>query len=208
MKTMKPFAALATFAVLSLTSPSASAHCDALDGPVVKAAQQALERGKVGPVLAWVQAKDEPEIKAAFEKAIAARKLGADAAQRADRAFFETLVRVHRAGEGAQYTGLKPAGSNKDPALAAADKAIETGKLEPVNKLLADALRAGLAERLTRLRALKVPGDDPAKGREWVEAYVAYVHYVVGVHQAASGDAGGAEHEAHGAAGHHTHAGE
>ena len=35
--------------------PRASAHCDGLDGPVVQAAQQALETGNVNLVLVWVQ---------------------------------------------------------------------------------------------------------------------------------------------------------
>lgn len=180
--------------VLALLAPRiGSAHCDTMDGPVVKAAQKALETGKVGLVLAWVQAKDEAEIKAAFEKTLAVRKLSPEAKELAERYFFETLVRVHRAGEGAPYSGLKPAGSVKNPALAAADKAIETGKIEPVSKLLEDTFKAGLAERFALLRALKAPADDAAKGRDWVEAYVAYVHYVIGVHQAAAGKAG--EHE-------------
>ncbi len=181
---------LVTFFALSLAvlSPKlASAHCDTMDGPVVKTARKALETGKVGPVLAWVQAKDEAEIKSAFEQTLAVRKLAPAAQELADRYFFETLVRVHRAGEGAPYVGLKPAGSQHEPGLAEADRSIETGKLEPVRKLLGDSVKTGLAEKWKRLRSLKVPGDDVRQGREWVEAYVKYVHYVAGVQQAAAG---------------------
>lgn len=192
---MKKLLALLILSLTLLVPQLASAHCDAMDGPVVSAARKALESGKIGLVLAWVQPKDEPEVRAAFEKALAVRKLSPDAKDLADRYFFETLVRVHRAGEGAPYTGLKPAGTVKDPALAAADKAIDTGKLEPVSKLLDEAVKAGLAERFAHVRALKAPGDDVGKGREWVEAYVAYVHYVVGLYHAAAGK-GGAHEEA------------
>lgn len=179
-------------ALLSVLAPRlAAAHCDAMDGPVIKTAQRALEAGNVAPVLAWVPAKDEAEIQAAFAKALAVRKLGPEAKELADRYFFETLVRIHRAGEGEPYTGLRPAGSAKDPALAAADRAIETGKLAPVGKLLGDRVQAGLSERFARLRALKPPGNDPAQGRAWVAAYVAYVHYVVGVYHASGHAAGG-----------------
>src|SRR5512132_3165510 len=136
---------------LFLVPRPASAHCDTMDGPVVKAAQKALETGKLGPVLAWVQPKDEAEIKAAFARTLAVRKLSPEARELADRYFFETLVRVHRAGEGAPYTGLKPAGSVVDPALTAADKALETGKLEPVVKLLEDKVNSGLTERFARV---------------------------------------------------------
>jgi hypothetical protein len=186
---MKTFPALLSLFVVVLAPGLASAHCDTLDGPVVKTAQKALETGKLEPVLAWVQPGDEAEIRAAFAQASRVRKLGPEARDLADRSFLETLVRVHRAGEGAPYTGLKPAGV-QDPSLVAADKAIETGKVEPVTKLLTDAVKTGLSERFARLRALKPPGDDVSKGREWVEAYVAYVHYVEGVHQLSAGKAG------------------
>ena len=54
---------------LALLAPkSALAHCDGMDGPVVKAAQQALATGNVNLALAWIQSKDEPEIQAAFSR--------------------------------------------------------------------------------------------------------------------------------------------
>lgn len=193
---MKIALALLSVSLLVLSPGVASAHCDTMDGPVVKTAQKALETGKVEPVLAWIQPRDEAEVRAAFAKALSVRKLGPEARDLADRFFFETLVRVHRAGEGAPYTGLKPAGGVQDPALAAADRTIESGKVEPVTKLLTEGMKAGLTERFARLRALKVPGDDVAKGREWVEAYVSYVHYVVGVHQAVAGKGAGHEETA------------
>ena len=61
-------------------------------------------------MLAWVQADDEAAIREVFQKARAVRKLGGKAAEIADTWFFETIVRVHRSGEGAPYTGLKAAG--------------------------------------------------------------------------------------------------
>lgn len=193
MKKLIPLFALS----LALLAPKlAAAHCDTMDGPVVKTAQKALETGKIAPVLAWVQAKDEAEIKSVFEHTLVVRKLGPAAKELADRFFFESLVRVHRAGEGAPYVGLKPAGSSHEPGLAEADKSLDTGKLDPVAKLLGDSVKAGLAERWTRLRSLKAPGDDVLKGRAWVAAYVDYVHYVAGMQQAAAGKA--TEHSAEG----------
>src|ERR1051326_7561606 len=115
--------------MIGLFQPNqAIAHCDGLDGPVVKAAQKALESGNVNPVLIWVLKKDEGEIKKAFQKTLAVRKLNPQAKELADMYFFETLVRIHRAGEGEPYTGLKPAGRDLEPAIPAADKAIESGK--------------------------------------------------------------------------------
>lgn len=178
---------LVTLSALILAAPAAArAHCDTLDGPVVQAARASLDSGKIGPVLAWVQARDEAEIRHAFEHARAVRTLGPEARSLADRFFFETLVRVHRAGEGAPYTGLKPAGQDLGPAVQAADRSVETGSPAEVEKLLLESVRHGLRERFGKLSALKKPGDDVARGRAWVEAYVPWVHWVEGVDQAAA----------------------
>ena len=76
------------------------------------------------------------------------RKLGPQAQAFADRYFFETLVRVHRAGENAPYTGLKPAGRDLGPAIPAADKALETGSDEALVQLLTDEVRDGSSKAL------------------------------------------------------------
>lgn len=173
-------------AFIGLTVPT-FAHCDGLDGPVVKAAEKALESTNVNLVLIWVQKADEPEIKRVFEHTLAVRKLGLDVREVADRFFFETLVRIHRAGEGAAFTGLKPAGRDLGPAIPAADKALENGNLEPVVKLVSKAMEHGLrghfAEALTKR---KFNQNDVEAGRASVKAYVEYVHYVEGVYEAAT----------------------
>jgi hypothetical protein len=72
-------AALAMLAVAAVLAPhTAQAHCDGLDGPVVKAAQKALSESNVNLVLIWVQKEDETEIRRAFEKTLAVRKLNAE----------------------------------------------------------------------------------------------------------------------------------
>ena len=167
-------------------------HCDGLDGPVVQAARNALRTGNVNLALIWVQPKDEAEIRAAFQETLVVRKQGSEAQTLADRSFFETLVRVHRAGEGAPYTGLKPAGRDLGPAISAADKALESGELGPLQNLLEHAVRSGLQERFEQLRALRnYDPNDVAAGRRYVEAYVAYVHYVERLHEAAATASGG-----------------
>jgi len=177
---------------LLLASGSAFAHCDGLDGPVAKAAHQALDAGNVNQVLIWVQKNNEAEIRHAFEHAISVRKLGPAAKDLADRYFLETLVRVHRAGEGAPYTGLKPAGRDLGPAVPAADKAIETGSVEPVVKLLTDAVKQGTHEQFHGVTAAKkFARDDVAAGRKYVAAYVEYVHYVERLYEAAGKPAQG-----------------
>ena len=182
------FAALAAVALLAPT-PS-RAHCDTLDGPVVEAGRKALENGQLAPVLAWVQAEDEGEIKGAFAHARAVRKLGPEAKSLADTFFFETLVRVHRAGEGAPYTGLKPAGQKLPPAIVAADAAVAKGSAAAVEELLVESVRHGLHERFAKVKAQKVPGGDVAAGRAWVAAYVPFIHWVEAVDGASAGGGG------------------
>lgn len=162
------------------------AHCDTLDGPVVKAAQKALETGNVNFILIWVQKENEAEIKAAFEKTLAVRKLGPEAAELADMYFFETVVRVHRAGEGAPYTGLKKAGEKLDAVVIAADKSLEISNIEPLLQVVKDSMCEGLHARFKEADEKKnYAPDDVAAGRKFVEAYVAFLQYVEGIYAAA-----------------------
>lgn len=192
------FAGLAAlFMALSFGANDVFAHCDALDGPVIKAAQKALETGNVNFVLIWVPPKDEAEIKAAFEQTMKVRKLSPEAKHLADMYFFETLVRVHRAGEGAPYTGLKPAGLDLGPAIPAGDKALETGSAEPLLKLLSDTVHGGLHATFTAAKNKKnFNENDVEAGREFVLAYVTFIHYVEGLYEAAQRPAQGHSHDA------------
>jgi hypothetical protein len=117
---------MATVIAGFLASP-AFAHCDSVDGPVAGAAIEALETGNVNLALPYAPASAEDEIKAAHQMALTARADGKAAAEVADRWFMETVVRLHREGEGATFTGLKPAGINYGPVIPAAEKALETG---------------------------------------------------------------------------------
>jgi hypothetical protein len=178
----------------------AIAHCDGLDGPVVKAAQRALEIENVNPVLIWVQKKDENEITKAFQKTLAVRKLSPQAKELADMYFFETLVRIHRAGEGAPYTGLQPAGRDLGPAIPAADRALENGKVEPLVKLLTDGIQSGVREQFKQAVAKKKFGkDDVTAGQEYIKSYVEFIHYVERIYEAAKNPAEGHYPEPQGA---------
>ena len=181
--------ALAFFA---LTPARALAHCDGLDGPVVKAAQRALDSRNPAFALIWVQAKDESEIRTAFERTLAVRALSPQAKELADRFFFETLVRVHRAGEGAPFTGLVPAGRNLGPAIPAADEAIEEGSVQSVVKLLTAAMQEHLREHFNEVVSAKAfMPDDVTAGRAYVKAYVEFIHYVERVYEASTAVAQG-----------------
>jgi hypothetical protein len=163
----------------ALTPIRALAHCDGVDGPVVKAAQRALDTRNPALVLIWVQEKDELEIRNAFEQTLAVRELSPQARELADRFFFETLVRVHRAGESAPFTGLKPAGRDLGPAIPAADEAVRVGSVEPVRHLLIAAIQERLRQQFGEVMATRTFNpDDVAAGRAYVKAYVEFIHFV------------------------------
>ncbi|MBP7146872.1 MAG: hypothetical protein KBD01_04950 [Acidobacteria bacterium] len=191
--------------VAAACATPAAAHCDTLDGPVVAEARQALEKGEVAPVLKWIAPEREAEIRAAFQRALAVRSGGPAARELADTYFFETLVRVHRAGEGAPYTGLKPAGSDPGPAVTAADAALAAGNADELVKLIADEVAAGLRTRFARARAARAHAEHNVDaGRDYVAAYVEFVHYAERLHaDATSAAAHAAEGAAEGSGHHH-----
>jgi len=164
----------------------ANAHCDTMDGPVVADAKIALDKQDVTPVLKWVNKDGEAEVKAAFDKTVVVRAKGADARELADRFFFETVVRIHRAGEGEPYTGLKPAGTKLSPAVAESDKALDTGTVDNVIKLIADEAAAGIRRRFADVSEKRKHADQSVEaGREFVAAYVEYTHYIEALHDTA-----------------------
>ncbi|HEX5902563.1 MAG TPA: DUF6448 family protein [Actinomycetota bacterium] len=146
-------------------------HCDSLDGPVVKAAIRALDEGNVDLVLPFVKEESEGEVRAAFARSTAARTAGPEAREVADLYFFETVVRVHRRGENAPYTGLKPAGLDLGPVIPVAEQAIETGSPDELVGLLSDVIHEEVKRRLEHVLALRpTPGSRVREVREYVEA--------------------------------------
>jgi len=186
-----PVFAIVALGLFIFSPGTALAHCDTMGGPVISAAQKALDTGKVEYVLVWVQKKDEADIKHAFQESLNVRKLSPQAKAFADRYFFETLVRIHRAGEGAPYTGIKPAGTDLGPAVKGADKALETGSVDALVKLVNNKTTEGIRHRFERATKLKKNASHSVDaGREYVEAYVTYVHYVEGIYDKAASEAG------------------
>lgn len=195
---------------LLVAPPLARAHCDSLDGPVILDAKAALAKGDATGILKWVRADDEREIAEAFQRTLAVRTLGPAAQELADHSFFETLVRVHRAGEGAPYTGLKATVADAGPAVLAADQALETGSVDALAERIAAEVAKGIRARFAEAHERRqIAERSVAEGRAFVAAYVDYVHYVEGIHAAVAKGAGqhGAGHaepagKPHGAAAH------
>jgi hypothetical protein len=160
---------------------SVFAHCDTMDGPTVKDAQTALATKNVNYILKWVPQSAEADMKRVFASALKVRKQGKDARELADAFLFDNLVRIHRASEGAPFTGVKPHGTPIDERVLAADKAIETGDLAPL-ALLVPAEKVGeLEERFQRVMSLRNYNvNDVAEGREYIEAYVLFFKFAEG----------------------------
>jgi hypothetical protein len=170
-------------------------HCDSMDGPVVTAAREALVAGDVDLVLPFVHAAGEAEVRATFERVLPVRELGPEARETADRLFFETVVRIHRAGEGAPFTGLKPAGLPVGPVIPLAERAVETGSSQALADFLCEALRDELKQRLDHVAHLAAHrGRSLADAREHVEAmlgFEVYSHHLYVAMRAAEHHEGG-----------------
>lgn len=186
---------VSVFALVLFTAPKrASAHCDTLDGPVIQDARKAIDAKDITPVLKWVKEKDEETVRAAFGKLMADRQKNPEAA---DHEFFSLLVKIHRAGEGEPFTGLKPAGA-VEPSVAEADKALAGGSADALVNLITKDIAAGIQQRFDRAAsAHKHKDESVAQGRAFVEAYVAFTHYVEQLHQLALGKGAHGEHGGH-----------
>jgi hypothetical protein len=179
----KKISTLVIAAILLLVNNfNAFAHCDTMDGPVVIEAMEALNNGNVVPLLKWVKKEYEEEIKAVFNHVQAVRNKDPEVKKLADRYFLETLIRLHREGEGAPYTGLKSAGTIA-PCLLKADQALEAGSVDTLAEKVGNEVEKAIKERFTHLMETKAHKNESVEaGREYVKAYVIYVHFIEGVH--------------------------
>lgn len=185
-----------------LMTGSVFAHCDTTGGPIIPEARVALEKGDMTSILKWIKKDNEAEIKAAFKKAVAVRAKGPEAKELADQYFLETLIRMHRSGEGAPYTGIKD--EAVEPIVAMADKALAEGSVDDMTSKISGHMAGAIKEKFNKaLEAKKNKNRSVEAGREFVEAYVSYMHYIEGIHNAimSAGDhhegagAGTAAHE-------------
>jgi hypothetical protein len=142
-----------------------------MDGPVVLAAKRALAANDPSLVLPYVKPDGEAEVLAAYQRTVRAHNGNRAANDLADMYFFETIVRVHRAGEGAPYTGLKPAGLGFGPVVPVAERAIESGSPDELVHLLTEKVRHEVLERFEHAMELKPHADEGVtEARAYVEA--------------------------------------
>jgi hypothetical protein len=186
-------ASLVLAGLLAFVPAIADAHCDTMDGPVVAAAAAALRAGDIVPVLAWIKPEHENDVRSAFLKTLEVRKQGGLAKEVADAYFFETVVRLHRMGEGEPYTGIKPAGTPLHPAVASAERALSTGSANQLRTELNEKLSAAVTEKFNRvMEARRHQQESVEAGRAYVAAYVEFMHFVEQMYDRSSGvhDAG------------------
>jgi len=179
MFSLKNVFLLGLISLIFIQPKNINAHCDGLDGPVVKAGKEAIEKNNVNLALIWVQKEDESKIKDLFNKILSVRILSNEARELADLYFYENLVRLHRAGEGEPYTGLKEAGRDLGPVIPAADLSIEKGNLEPLEKVYKQKnLHTDKIQKLFKevIENKNYNANDVVNGRKYVKAYVEFLH--------------------------------
>ena len=174
---------LTSFVCVSVFVAAVYAHCDSMSGPVIPEAMAAFEKGDITPVLKWIKPEYETEVKTAFSLAVKVRDKSPEAKKLADKYFLETLIRIHRAGEGAPYTGIKETPPEKIIILT--DQALVSGSADELIEKIQIHLAAAIREKFNKaLQARKNKDKSVESGREFVEAYVQYTHYIEGIHAA------------------------
>lgn len=160
----------------------AFAHCDSYDGPVVKDALVALNNNNPALVMKWIDAKHEKEITDLFNKTLKYKSGDKEIYMLLEKHFLETLVRIHREGEGEPYTGLKPAGTTKQ-IIKLTDTALADNDFKNFLTKFHGHVDSILTEKYEKVAQLeKVKNRTVEQGRAYVEAYVDYTHTIEMMH--------------------------
>lgn len=106
-------------------------------------------------------------------------KVGGEAKELAEMYFFETVVRLHRMGEGESYTGIKPIGFKPERGIEEADIAIEKKSIKNILAHLDKKDHSKVNELFNLLQTkTNYSVNDVKAGREYVEAYVHFIHFI------------------------------
>ncbi len=172
-------------AVFLLAPAGLRAHCDRVNGPVAKSARQALKTGQFKPVAIWIGEEQEAALQDRFESSLKAYRAGGPGKKVAKSYFMSEAIRLHRAAEGMPFTGLKPA-SELPIDLKLAEKARETGDVQPVVDLLSSELEQKVKKWFKTSREARRQWEQQQNvetGRKWADAYVKYIIYVHKLYQ-------------------------
>ena len=170
-------------ALILILANSVSAHCDSMEGPVVKAAKEALNTGNISHVLIWIPVESENELKQIFQKVVKVRKINTDVRELADLYFFETVVRIHRMGEGVGYTGLKGNDFKPEEGIEAADLAIRNNNIDKILSHVDETKHNNVRYYFEELQSKKnFEVNNVNAGREYVASYVHFIHFIEGLY--------------------------
>jgi len=150
---------------------------------------KALDAQDVEIALAFVDEASEAEVRTIFEEVSEIRTLRATVREIADRLFTETVVRLHRASEGAPFTGLKPAGLDHGPVIPVAERAIRTGSPDELIGELTHEVEVEVKARLDRVLALRARAHEGLRpAREYTSAMLALQVWSNQVHRSLRAD--------------------
>ncbi|MDD4182809.1 MAG: DUF6448 family protein [Candidatus Omnitrophica bacterium] len=158
---------------------SVFAHCDTVNGPVVSDAKQALEKANADIVLKWVRQQDEEKIKKAFNETLEKRKQHPEDKGDIDMSFYEEVVKLHRAGEGVEYSGIKTGEIKINPITEIADTALAKSAAGELIKMFPESVRADIQSDFDEvMKKKKHMNENIAAGREYVASYVKFMHHL------------------------------
>lgn len=159
-------------------------HCDTMDGPVVTAAELALEMENVNYVLPFVEVEYEKELKDAFDRTILVRELSGEAAEVADYWFFETAVRLHMLGKRKPYNGIKKSGLNYGPVIRRSEEAIEAGDKTELETFLLDRIQEEMEARFEIVVSKKdYDINDVEAARDYMNAKFDFISFTQKIYE-------------------------
>lgn len=183
MKTRIIFFVPFIFLIL-LTLNQTFAHCDSMDWPLIMDAKKSLESKDPNYFLIWVQEKDEAIVLEKFNKILSLRESNPENLENIDKDFLETLVKIHREWEWAEYTWLKPAGSITNEVIILWDKSVATKDSSELEEFLAKTITNEVKHRFQEVvEKQSYALDDVEAGREYIAEYITFLHWAEWVYE-------------------------
>lgn len=159
-------------------------HCDTMDGPVVTAAELALEMENVNYVLPYVEKEYEEELKDAFDRTIVVRELSGEAAEVADYWFFETAVRLYMLGKRKPYEGIKKSGLSIGSGIRRAEAAVESGDKSELENFLINRIQEEIEARFEIVISKKDHDlNDVEAARDYISSKLDFISFIQEIYE-------------------------
>jgi hypothetical protein len=168
---------------------------DITNGSVMDAAKMALDTGNVNYVLIWVPEASENKLKNLFAKTVCERRDRKDVQDIAFDWYFETVNRLHRAGEGTLYTCMNLAGLDERSVVPKVKRVIETGEAEEIIGFIPKTQEHDFRHRFRHVMEKKnYDVNNVVDGRAYVAAFTDFIVYLHHIYTSIPREAGHAEH--------------